>query len=127
MASYNRSKKRVIEGIPNLIWGGIGDETDDLTVVSVLKLCLNHLGEKYSKVYLAGTSCAAFYIGWRAESLGSGMGGSVFLFPDYVEPGIANLFEAVGRNYTMVKKTEPELLWKAAVQSIDADRPVVCV
>lgn len=127
MAPYNPSKKRVIEGIPNLIWGGIGDETDDLTVVSALKLCLNHMGEKYSKVYLAGTSCAAFYTGWRAESLGSGMGGSIFLFPDYREPGIANLFKAIGRNYTIVKKTEPELLWKAAVQSINADRPVVCV
>ena len=134
MAPYNRSNRRMIEGIPSLVWGGIGEEViaddliaDDLTFIPTLRICLAHIGEEFSKVYLAGTSCAAFYIGWRADSLWSGMGGSVYAFPEDREPGLENLFKAIGRDFTVIKKSEPERLWEAAVLSINAGRPVVCV
>ncbi len=101
--------------------------TDDLTFVPALRLSLAYMGEDYSKTYLAGTSCAAFYTGWRADSLWSGMGGSVYLFARKLEPGILNLFQAIGRDFTLVTKHETEDLWKLAVSSIDAGRPVPCV
>ncbi len=127
MPLTNNSDKTSIPNIPPLIWGGLDDKTDDLLVISTLKLCLDHIGEKYSKVYLAGTSCAAFYTGWRADSLWSGMGGAAFMFPDSAKPGIANLFKSISRSYSIIKKENPESLWQTAVQSIDDDKPVVCV
>jgi len=85
-------------------------------IVPVMRACLAHIGERFSKVYLAGTSCVAFYIGWRADSLRSGMGGSVYQFPEDKEPGLVNLFKAIGRNFEMVRKSTPERLWEAAVK-----------
>lgn len=130
----DRGVRRIIEGLPDLVWGGIGEEvikddlaTDDLTIVPVMRDCLAHIGERFSKVYLAGTSCVAFYIGWRADSLWSGMGGAVYQFPEEREPGLVNLFKAIGRDFKLVKKSTPELLWGSAVESIDAGRPVMCM
>jgi len=130
----DRGVRRVIEGLPNLVWGGVGKEvikddlaTDDLTIVPVMRDCLAHSGERFSKVYLAGTSCVAFYIGWRADSLRSAMGGSVYMFPEDREPGLVNLFRAMGRNFEIVRKSKPKRLWEAGVKSIDAGRPVLCV
>lgn len=132
--SNGRKVRRIIESLPSLVWGGIGKEvikddlaTDDLTIIPVMRACLAQIGERFSKVYLAGTSCVAFYIGWRADSLRSGMGGSVYQFPEDREPGLVNLFKAIGRNFEIVKKSTPERLWEAAVKSIDAGRPVMCV
>jgi hypothetical protein len=129
----DRGVRRIIEGLPNLVWGGIGKEvikddlaTDDLTIVPVMRVCLAYIGERFSKVYLAGTSCVAFYIGWRADSLWSGMGGAVYQFPEEREPGLVNLFRAIGRDFQLVKRSTPQLLWESAVESIDAGRPVMC-
>lgn len=130
----DRRVRRIIDGIPCLVWGGVGKEvikddlaTDDLMIVPVMRACLAHIGERFSKVYLAGTSCVAFYIGWRADSLRSGMGGSVYQFPEDREPGLVNLFKAIGRNFEMVRKSTPERLWEAAVKSIDSGIPVLCI
>ena len=63
--SNDRGVKWVIEGLPSLVWQGVGKEvikddlaTDDLTLVPAMRACLAHVGERFSKVYLAGTSCA---------------------------------------------------------------------
>jgi hypothetical protein len=126
--------RRTLEGLPPLVWGGVGMQvvrddlaTDDLTMVPVVKICLAHMGERFSKIYLAGTSGAAFYIGWRADSLWSGMGGSIYAFPEEREPGLVNLSGAVGRTLEVVRKSAPHRLWEAAVESIDGGRPVPCV
>lgn len=55
------------------------------------------------------------------------MGGGVFQFPEYAEPGIANLFKSIGREYRIIRKSNPELLWTTAINSINAGKPVVCV
>lgn len=124
---------KVIEGLPDLVWAGIGREvieddlaTDDLTIIPAIRACLDYIGERFSKVYLAGTSCVAFYIGWRADSLWSGMGGAVYQFPEAREPGLVNLFKAIGRDFGLVNKSEPQFLWESVVESIDAGRPVIC-
>jgi len=132
--SDDRGTRRILDGLPSLVWGGVGKEvikddlaTDDPTMVPVMRACLAHIGERSSKVYLAGTSCVAFYIGWRADSLRSGMGGSVYQFPEDREPGLVNLFRAMGRDFEIVRKTVPERLWEKAVKSIDSGIPVPCV
>lgn len=134
MTLKSRGNRRVIEGLPYLVWGDIGKEiinddltTDDLTIIPTIKAYLDHIDDRYSKVYLAGTSCVAFYIGWRADSLRSGMGGAVYTFPKEKEPGLVNLFKAIGRDFELIKKSTPQLLWEAAIESIDAGRPVMCM
>ena len=122
---HNDSGKRLIENVPKLAWGGLHTYTDDLMVSSTFRLCLDYIGEKHSKTYLAGTSGAAFDIGWGRSTLNSGAGGAIFAHPGHFEVGIDNLFKAIGREYTITYKSEPEHLWEVAVQSIDAGRPVI--
>lgn len=116
---------QVIEGVPKLLWGGFGTYTDDVMVSSTLRLCLDYIGEKYSKTYLAGTSGAAFDTGWGRGMVDAGAGGAIFAHPGHFETGIDNLFKAIGRDYTIAYKSDPERLWDVAVQSIDARRPVI--
>lgn len=129
--SHNGSGRKVLEGVPKLLWGGFDTYTDDLMISSSLRLCLDYIGEKYSKAYLAGTSGAAFNIGWEGPGLGSGTGGAIFGHPGHFEAGIDNLFKAIGRKYTIAYKipykSEPQRVWDVVVQSIDAGRPVVAV
>lgn len=125
--SHNVSGKRLIEEVPKLLWGGLDTYTDDLMVTSALRLCLDHVGEECSKTFLAGTSGAAFDIGWAHSTMHAGAGGAIFAHPNHFEAGIDNLFKAIGRKYTIAYKSEPQRLWEVAVQSINAGRPVVAV
>lgn len=121
----NDSGKRLIENVPKLLWGGFSTYTDDLMVSSALRLCLDHVGEEYSKTFLAGTSGAAFDIGWGRSTLNSGADGAIFAHPGHFEAGIDNLFKAIGREYTIAYKSEPDQLWNVAIQSIDSGHPVI--
>jgi hypothetical protein len=115
----------VLDGVPPLTWGGIDNYTDDLMVSSTLRVCLDHIGEERSKPYLAGTCGAAFETGWAAGTLHSGGGGAVLAHPNHFEQGLANLFGAVGRSFQVVHKSDPERLWQAAADSLEAGRPVL--
>ncbi|MFX1479608.1 MAG: hypothetical protein ACFFCI_15915, partial [Promethearchaeota archaeon] len=108
----------VSKTIPNvnpLIWLGIGEGvinndqiTDDLNWVPTMKIIFDFIGdrENLSKVFIAGLSGAAFFLGWNAEHLLSGMGGSIYQFPGQNEPGIKNLFDALGRKCKIMRQTE---------------------
>ncbi|MGD8240378.1 MAG: hypothetical protein PVH68_17620, partial [Armatimonadota bacterium] len=116
---------RVIEGVPKLAWGGLDTYTDDLMVTSALRVCLDQIGERHTKAFLAGTSGAAFETGWAAGTVHSGAGGAILAHPHHFEGGIENLAGAVGRECTIVLRSDRERLWDVAVRSIDAGRPVV--
>ena len=63
MLHYDSGRK-LIEGVPKLLWGRLDSYTDDLMVSSALRLCLDYIGEEYSKAYLAGTSGVEFESLW---------------------------------------------------------------
>ena len=46
---------------------------------------------------------------------------------DHFEPGIDNLFKAIGRKYEIAYRSERQRLWDVVVRSIDAGRPVVAL
>lgn len=116
----------IIPAVPKLVWGGLDTYTDDLMISSALRVCLDFIGEKHEKWFLAGASGAAFDLGWAAGTMDAGAGGAVFAHPSHFEPGIENLFRAIGRNYTVVYgKSDPERLRRVACESIDAGRPVI--
>jgi len=119
------AERTVLQGVPPLHWGGLGTPTDDVMVSSALKVCLDYIGEEYSRTYLAGTSGAAFDTGWAAGTMHSGAGGAIFAHPNHCEMGYANLLGAIGREYTMTCRTDPGGLWDAVVRSVDAGRPVI--
>jgi len=121
------SGRKLIEGVPKLLWGGPDSYTDGLMVSSALRLCLDYIGEEYSKAYLAGTSGAAFDIGWARSGIHSAAGGAIFAHPNHFEAGMDNLLKAIGRKYTIATMSEPQRLWDVVVQSIDAGCPVVAV
>ncbi len=125
MVSTGDYNKNVLKGVPELLWGGMGTYTDDLMVVSALRLCLDYLGDEYSKAYLAGTSGAAFETGWARSTIHSGAGGAIFAHPNHCEAGFDNVFRAIGRKYAIAYKWEPDQLWNLVVESIDAGRPVI--
>lgn len=117
--------EHVIEGIPQLLWGDLDTNTDNLMVASALRMSLDVIGPEVSRTYLAGTSGAAFDIGWACSTLDSAAGGAIFAHPHHFEPGIDNLCKAIGREYTIAYKTAPDELWRVAVRSIDIGHPVV--
>jgi hypothetical protein len=123
--SRTNTTGRVLDGVPKLLWGDTQTATDDLMVASVLKVCLDYVGDKYPRTFLAGVSGAAFDLGWAEGTLSAGAGGAIFAHPDHFEPGIDNLFKAIGRQHAVVYKSAPDRLWRAAVRSIDAGRPVI--
>jgi hypothetical protein len=125
MGASEDSDIRSIDGVPKLLWGGFGTYTDDLMVSSTLRLCLDYIGEKYSKTYIAGTSGAAFDTGWGRGMVDAGAGGAIFAHPGHFEDGVDNLFKAIGREYNIAYKSDPEKLWDVAVHSIDAGHPVI--
>ncbi|MCX6375424.1 MAG: hypothetical protein NTU88_05205, partial [Armatimonadetes bacterium] len=127
MTNANPSGQHVIERIPHLLWGSVDTYTDDLMVVSALRLCLDKIGPKCSKAYIAGTCGAAFDIGWARGTLDAGADGAIFAHTGHFEPGIANLFKAVGWQHTVAYRSEPDKLWDVAVASLLKDRPVVAV
>ncbi len=116
---------QIIPGVPRLLWGGLEDYTDDLMFSSALRVGLDFAGEKRSKIFLASTSSGAFELGWARGTMISGAGGAIFAHPNHFEPGLDNLFKALGRRYTVVYRSEPERLWQAASESIDAGHPVI--
>jgi hypothetical protein len=117
--------EHIIERVPQLLWGDMETRTDDLMVASALSLCLDIVGPECSRTYTAGTSGAAFELGWARGMLDAGAGGAVFAHPHHFEPGIAHLFKAIGREHTVVYRTEPDRLWEVAVESLSEDCPVV--
>jgi len=125
MINTESSMNRLLEGIPHLNWGGLNTNTDDLMVSSSLRVCLDYIGEKHTKTYLAGMSGAAFDTGWVYSSLYSGACGAIFAHPGHFEPGIDNLFKAIGREHTVAYKSNPDHLQKVAIQSIQSGRPVI--
>jgi len=117
--------EHVIERIPKLPWGDRDTNTDDLMVVSALRICLDAIAPEVSRRYLAGTTGAAFDIGWARSTLDSGAGGALFAHPHHFERGIDNLCKAIGREYTIAYRTDPDELWRVAAHSIHIGHPVV--
>ncbi|NHJ21691.1 MAG: hypothetical protein EAX91_12155 [Candidatus Lokiarchaeota archaeon] len=128
----------VDKNLPNvkpLIWMGIGRElvtndqvTDDLNIVPTMKIIFDYIEKEnhLSKIFIAGLSGAAFFIGWNAETLLSGMGGSIYQFPRKDEPGIKNLFNTLGRETKIIRQAE-EGFKEEIIGSIDKNVPVFAV
>lgn len=131
-----------LDGVPYLLWNGhlrevvLNDSiTDDLNIVSAIKLCLEYLNYSLSKVQVAGLTGAAFYIGWHAEHLGSGMGGSVFQYPhegtrDLFQKdsycGYNVLFDYVGVEHELLFRGDKGL-WQRTIASLDENVPGIAV
>lgn len=119
------SRHHMLVNVPQLVWGDQDTYSDDLMVVSALRLCLDYIGDKQSKPFLAGVTAAAFDIGWDGKTMSSGADGAIYAHPGHFDPGIRNAFNAIGRNYTIVYKGNPDACWKEVVRSIDAGKPVI--
>lgn len=134
--------RKTLENVPHLIWNGHDESvlcndklSDDLNIVSAIKFTLDYINRPVSKTEVAGLTGAAFYIGWNAEHLFSGMGGAVFLFPREQEktlfesPGSCHfglMFRYAGIDYEIIKKGNG-YLWSRGCASIDNGIPVIAV